>query len=370
MEDWRKKTSGLTKSSLGGASLSLWDIKSILDLATPEEVSAWHSLKMQYSALGGGAALKQSISEHYSNLSTDNIVVFSGAAEALTCLYLSLLTKDSKALALTPYYAPMNLAIQNIGAHISEHSLQFLNNKWQLNFPDFNKKITTGLDLLVVNFPHNPTGFIPKRSNFESMINKAQTAGTWVICDEVFKGLELNKDNAIPPVCDLYERGVSVGSLSKAYGCPAARIGWIATHDKDLIEKLLTVKRYFSICASQFDEFIATIMIKNKETVLSKNKEFIQKNLHILTSEYLPELSTWLNFSPLSAGLVMFPELKINENSEQFCTNFLKESGCRLEPGSCFGEQHNKYFRLGLGSNKFSEGLHELKYFLGKYYRS
>lgn len=364
MFNWQLDMGPKTKKSLGGAALSNWTVQKILNLASEDVKKEWHNLPMQYSGIGGGHKLRSLISSQYKHIDADNVVVFSGAQEALSCIYLSLLDSDSNVLGLTPSYSPMNLACEKTGANLQEHALSFTDNKWSLDFDQLNQKINNKTDLLVVNFPHNPTGYLPNQSDLQLLVEQAESKGTRVLCDEVFKGLEYNKKDALPPACDLSERGISVGSLSKAYGCPSLRIGWVATQDKELIKKLLMVKRYFSICSSSLDEFLAAIMVENKEIVFNENVQFLKKRYDHFERLVGSELSEVLSFSKSKAGLVLFPQFKNNKEAEKVCTDFLNDSGFRLEPGLCFGKEFGSHFRIGLGVADFSEGIERLNKYL------
>jgi len=364
MFNWQRDMGPKTEKSLSGASLSNWTVQKILNLASEDIKSKWSDLAMQYASIGGGEKLKVQISSQYENISPENIVVFSGAQEALTCAYLTLLDSSSEVVGLTPSYSPMNLACKKTGASLVEQPLTFTDQNWHLDFNQLNQKISNKINLLVVNFPHNPTGFIPNLKDWQLVIKQAESKGCRVLCDEVFKGLEYSKEVALPSLCDLSEQGVSVGSMAKSYGCPSLRIGWVATQDKALVEKLLIVKRYFSICSSLLDEFLATIMIENKEIVLSENTQFIKERYDDLKENFNPHLNNKIFFSDLKAGLVLFPQLTNGTDAVSFCTNFLNESGFRLEPGLCFGKEYKSHFRIGLGGKDFSEGIESLRSYL------
>ncbi len=361
--EWQKLKAKHTITHLGGASSSLWSLQGLFNLAGEEKAFELLEKKMSYSSLQGSLSLRTNISQLYETVNAENVVLFCGAQEALSCLYLSLLNKNDAVVSLSPSYAPMTLSLQKIGANCIEQKLTMSENKWSLNFDELKDKVIANkASLVVTNFPHNPTGFIPEHSIWKQFLESMKVP---VICDEVFRGLEFGAIS--PAICDVYDKGISVGSMSKTFACPSLRIGWVVCKDQALIQKLLNVKRYFSICCSLYDEFIANLVLEHKDELLHKHKMHIRNNLNYIHDSVVPQIKDeWLQFNDIDAGLLLFPKLNLSVDATTFCSQFLEASGVRFEPGECFASDIKNHFRVGLGSHNLSAGFERLFEFIKK----
>ena len=367
MAEWQNTSRPWTEKSLGGAVIAGESLKSILDLASKEEKNDWNNLTMSYAPIPGSKPLRSQIAKLYPGLSPENIVVFSGAQEAINALYSVLLTtKNSTVLGLTPCYSPLNNCAKAYGGILQELPLKLdIDNRWQLDI----EKLLTQLEeqkpnILTVNFPHNPTGYLPTPLEWDSITEACAKNKVTLISDEVFRGLEFSQSPQIEPACLKIPHSFSLRSISKAFGGQALRIGWVATQRKEDIEKLTTVKRYFSVCPSALDDFLATILLRNRAHILKKNNRKLHDQSQILKDMFSD--CPLLNIPLPAAGPVCFPNLENTSDAQEFCLNFLKETGLRLEPGFSFGPHFSSHFRLSIGGDNLEKNLGLLKKFIKK----
>jgi aspartate/methionine/tyrosine aminotransferase len=186
-----------------------------------------------------------------------------------------------------------------------------------------------------------------------------------IICHEfaiLYRGLEQNPDETLPAACDLYEHAVSLGVMSKTFGLPGLRIGWIATHSQQIYASMATFKDYLTICNSAPSEFLATVALRNRSVLIGRNKHIVEENMRVL----IPFFATYqhlFNWIAPKAGSIAFPRLCFEQDIEQFCTDLVQKQGVLLLPGTCYDFGH-KHFRIGFGRKNMPECLERLEAYI------
>ncbi|MBA7644930.1 Capreomycidine synthase [subsurface metagenome] len=219
---------------------------------------------------------------------------------------------------------------------------------------------------IVVNFPHNPTGHLISKGNYEKIIKIAKENDIYILSDEVYKFLEYNKADRLPSACDLYEKGISIGVMSKAFGLAGLRIGWIATKNKALFKKIASFKNYTTICNSALSEFFSILALRNRDKIINRNLEIINKNLNLLDNFFNKYKNIFYWVKPIASSIA-FPRLIIDTNVEAFCFDLIKEKGVLLMPSTNYdyGDHH---FRIGFGRKNMPEALIKLEEYLEEKY--
>jgi aspartate/methionine/tyrosine aminotransferase len=222
--------------------------------------------------------------------------------------------------------------------------------------------LTDRTRMLVINFPHNPTGHTLTRSELEAITGLARQRDVYVFSDEMYRLLEPEPAIQLPAVCDIYEKGISLSGLSKSFALPGLRVGWLATQESDLIGRWLTYKDYTTICNSAPSEILGMIALQNKERILQRSIDIVQVNTAIAEHFFAgyQDRLTW--FKPL-AGSVAFPKWLGAGSVEQFCEDVLDKQGVMIVPGSLF-DYPGRHFRIGLGRNNLPEALVRVGAFL------
>jgi len=182
-----------------------------------------------------------------------------------------------------------------------------------------------------------------------------------VFCDEVYKGVELDGVKR-PWFSDCYEKGISLGVMSKAYGLAGLRIGWLATRVEALNKELIKMKHYTSICSSGPSEFLSIIALKHGEEILARNIEIIESNIKIAESFFsrYPDL---FEINRPMAGPVAFIKMNIQTPITEFCESLVAESGVLLLPASIYALE-GQYFRMGFGRTNFEESSNKFETYL------
>lgn len=308
-------------------------------------------LHLGYTTSQGNEELRQAIASTYETISEDDVVVLTSPVEGIYLTMRTLLEPEDEAIVLMPAYD----SLKNMAEHICKtHTWELVATEdgWKLDFSALEQLINDRTKLIVVNFPHNPTGFLPDPEQFECLISMAKEYGIWVFCDEMYRGLEF--DQALPSASDQYERTISLSGLSKAYGLPGLRSGWLVIRDERVREKLINWKHYTTICPSAPSEFLALAALKAKDKLIEKNLKIIQENLELAKPffERWKEFFTWRRPQSASVALVGIDV----DSATDYCHTLAKGQGVLLLPSSCmgYGDQH---VRFGFGRKTFEGAL-------------
>jgi aspartate/methionine/tyrosine aminotransferase len=229
---------------------------------------------------------------------------------------------------------------------------------WAPDLAELRRLIRRRTRAVVVNSPHNPTGYQMPLAMFREVIRMAEERGILLFSDEVYREAEYQEEDRLPAACDLSEACVSLGVMSKSYGLAGLRIGWLATRNARLLDAVAALKDYTTICCPAPSEFLAELALRYRQAILRRNLDLITGNLQVLDEFFArhPERFVWLR--PL-AGPVAFPRL-IGAEVESFCNRLRERSGVLLLPGSVFGDKDN-HFRIGFGRANLPEAVARLE---------
>ena len=302
----------------------------------------------------GTLSLRKTLSEfHYKNRVADEIITFAGAQEALFCVYNALLNKGDKVLAVSPIYQPLLQIPLNMGCEVSTIELASADD-WSLDLNKVEESFKDGTRLFVINYPHNPTGTTLSSEEFLRIIDLCTQYDVWLLSDEVFRGLEHKSEYQLPTVADSYEKGISVGVISKGYAVPGIRVGWLACANEKLRKAIINVKGYLSVCNSQLDECIAAEVLKYPDKLTQRNLSIILPNkLHLSELNKLLGYSVKINIPRV--GCCVFAELTDDKvSTEIVARQVAKQTGFLIFPSDlfCTGQ---KGFRIGFGHQQFAD---------------
>ena len=233
---------------------------------------------------------------------------------------------------------------------------------WALDLDALRRALRPETRLLVVNFPHNPTGALLDRATFDALYELARERGIYVLSDEVYRLLEYDARDTLPPAASHTPRGISLGVMSKAFGLAGLRVGWLACRDEDLLRRCAAYKDYTTICNSAPSEVLSLIALRAKAQVLARSRALLAENLALLDAFFARHTDTFHWVRP-RAGSVAFPKL-LRETPVAHFTEALRErEGVLLLPGDVYDFPGN-HFRLGLGRTNLPEALARLERFV------
>lgn len=338
-------------------SMSINDLLSYEKGADEDFLNVW----LGYTEVPGNPVLRKIISGLYTTMKQENIIVHAGAQEPIFNFMNVLLDKDDHVITQFPIYQSLFEVANAIGCEVSKWTIEQSENGWVIDINKLEQLIQPNTKLIVLNSPNNPTGYTLKKEEIEIIVKIARKHDIYVFCDEVYKGVELDGIKR-PWFADHYEKGISLGVMSKAYGLAGLRIGWLATQDMDLIEKLIKMKHYTSICSSGPSEFLSMVALKHSDKILDRNVKIIQDNLKI-AEDFFKKYPKLFKFNRPMAGPVAFIKMNITMPIEEFCDALVNEKGVMLLPSNIYSFQ-GQYFRMGFGRKDFAENLVKFEEYL------
>jgi hypothetical protein len=343
-------------------SLSLRDL---LALASEEDRRAFYDLNLGYTETTGLPVLRQEIANTYEAATANDILCFAGAEEGVYVAMRVLLDKDDHAIVVVPNYQAAETLPLDICA-VTGVPLDPDDN-WSLDLDRVRAAIRPNTKLISINFPNNPTGAILERGVFDGLIEICRAQDIYLFSDEVFRLIERDPALRLPQAADLYEKALSLNVMSKAYGMPGLRIGWIMCRDRDLLEKMERYKHYLSICNSAPSEWLSVIALRARETILETNRALVNGNAAKLTVFFdeFPDLFDWRR---PDGGCVGFPAYTGPGGADDFCEDLIEKSGVLLLPPRVYQSEllpvtWNR-FRIGFGRANIDAGLAAFRAYL------
>jgi len=343
-------------------SLSVADL---LELAEDDDRDSLEALHLGYTETFGAPSLRAAIAATYNIIDQADVLTFAGAEEGIFAAMQALLTADDHAIVVTPNYQAAETVPHAICA-VTGIALEADNN-WALDVEKVHDALCANTKMISINFPHNPTGKVISTETLNELVSLARERGIYLFSDEVYRLLERDETRRLPQVCDIYERGLSLNVMSKAYGLPGLRIGWIATQDRDVLNRMERVKHYLSICNSAPSEILAQIALKSANSILARNRKIIQENL-VLMNDFFAEFPSLFEWSVPDGGCIGYPRYLGEEGVEKFCRTLVEDAGVLLLPASVYRSDltpsPQDRFRIGYGRSNTAEGLAALKQFI------
>ncbi len=320
-------------------------------------------LRLGYTESQGDPALRQAVAGFYPGLTAEQVLVTNAPEEAIFLAMQTLLQPGDRVVVQTPCYQSLFELARHRGCTVVPWPMVETPTGWRLDLDHLADLLAVKTRLLVVNVPHNPTGYLPGRDEFEAIMDLAAARGVWLFCDEMYRGLEYDPADRLPSASEGYERAVSLWGMSKTFGLAGLRLGWLVTQDQTLLESLLRWKDYTTICSSAPSELLAKIALGQAEALMARNVGIIQANLAEVQRFTAAATSPFAWREPL-AGPIAFARLKGGE-AAAFCEKAVAGAGVLLVPAGLFdfGDNH---VRFGLGRRNFAEGLGVLEAWLAK----
>jgi len=249
----------------------------LLAMADAEDAERWARLEFGYAHPRGAPWLRETIAKRYHGLEPADILCCAGAQEAATCIARALLGPEDHAVVVLPIYQPSEQAI-TARAPTAGVALEERGGEWILDLDRVAAALRPNTRLILTNFPNSPTGAQLDRAAFDALIALCRARGIWLVNDEVYRQTDRVADERLPPVADLYERGISIDGLSKGFGLPGLRVGWAACRDRDLLTRALLAKNELSSCLAAASEVLAQIALKAEAPIVRRNRAIGRRN--------------------------------------------------------------------------------------------
>jgi len=342
-------------------------LSELLALADAEDRAAWDALYLGYTETWGSPGLRDTIAGTYENMAASEILTFVGAEEGIFAAMHALLGPDDHAITVIPNYQ----SVESVPLSICETTGVALNPErgWELDLGQLRDALRPNTRVICINFPHNPTGKVIARGTLDEMIALCRARGIYLFSDEVYRLIERRPEMTLPQVADIYERGISLGVMSKAYGLPGIRVGWVACKDAEVLRRMERMKHYTSICGAAPSELLAQIALKVRDRVLARNRSLIARNLALLETFFAEHSDLFAWYLP-DGGCIGFPRYQGREGVEAFASKLVEQSGVLVLPASVYesdlGPTPTDRFRIGYGRDNMDAGLAAMRAHLRK----
>jgi aspartate/methionine/tyrosine aminotransferase len=250
------------------------------------------------------------------------------------------------------------------GAHVTSVALDQVKH-WKLGLEEVKQAFRPETKLIILNYPHNPTGTLLDKEVMEGIVELARKNGAYIFCDEVYRYMEVDETLRLPSIADAYEKGIALNVMTKSFGLAGLRIGWLACKEASFLSRAGSYKLYTSICNSAPSEILALIALRAKESILSRNRAIMLDNLRILHA-FMERHQRQLSWVPPQSGTIAAIKLLLPVPVEKFAEDLVAERGVLIMPGSVFDLSGN-IFRIGFGKKNMAPILSIFEEFLDDY---
>ncbi|HVN15035.1 MAG TPA: aminotransferase class I/II-fold pyridoxal phosphate-dependent enzyme [Anaerolineales bacterium] len=329
----------------------------------PDAAEKFQQIWLGYTESQGGLSLRTAISAMYESIQPEHVLVHAGAGEAIFLFMHAVLKAGDHVIVHWPCYQSLADVARSIGCELSLWQAREENN-WRLDLNELPRLVRPSTKLIIVNTPHNPTGYLMSRADFDELHRFVRDRGLLLFSDEVYRESEYDPATRLPAGCDQGEYAVSLGVTSKTYGLAGLRIGWIATRNREICARMAALKDYTTICNSAPSEFLAELAMRHRARLAERNLGIIKNNLAVMDDFFArhADLFSWVR---PRAGSMAFPRL-LKGDIESFCDTLVHEAGVLLLPGSMYDETEN-HFRLGLGRKNLPQAIEKLELYLKRH---
>ena len=337
---------------------------SIAELLNLEESAAekFQQTWLGYSESQGSPALRAEISKLYETIQPEDILVHTGAQEAIFLFMFAAFKQYDHVIVHSPAYQSLAEVARAAGCDVSPWRARE-ENGWSLDLDELRHLMRSNTKAIIINTPHNPTGYLMPGEDYEALHKFAAANKLLLFSDEVYRESEYDSSARLPAACDLGDYAISLGVTSKTYGLAGLRVGWIATKNKKIYEKMASLKDYTTICNAAPSEFLAEVAMRNRQKLIERNLGIIKQNLEVIDSLFARHANLFSWVRP-RAGSMAFPRY-LGGNVDKFCDELVKRAGVLLLPGSVYDDSHN-HFRLGLGRKNLPQAVQRVDEYLVK----
>lgn len=341
-------------------SISMDELFSLTGETKEDFLNKLCSRRMTYGDIEGLPEFKKGIGRLYKTIKEENIVPTHGASGANHHVFYSLINPGDRIISIMPTYQQLYSIPESFGANVQILQLS----KEDAYLPDMKKLrelAVHGTKMICINNPNNPTGALMDDKFLEEIVEIARSVGAWVLSDETYRHLS-QEDGWCRSIADIYEKGISVGSMSKVFSLAGLRLGWIATHDTEAIKTFMSHRDYNLISCGIFDEMLAAVALKHSDKLLERSRRIVRENLQILDSWVQKE--PHVSYVKPKAGTTALVYYDLDIPSYEFCEEMYHKTGAFVTPGDCFEMPHSMRIGYAYGKQALIDGLNAISEFI------
>jgi aspartate/methionine/tyrosine aminotransferase len=331
-------------------------LREVLDLADDESRALWAELRLGYTESLGLPLLLREVASTYDDVTPDEVLEVV-PEEGILLVMQTLLDPGDHVVVTFPGYQSLYQLALDQGCEVTRWEAREAEG-WRFDLDELRAALRPRTRLVVVNFPHNPTGALPSPDELAAIVEIVDDCGARLFCDEMYRHLERDARLRLPSAIELSRSAVVLSGLSKSLSAPGLRVGWLATHDPELRRRLAVGKDYTTICASAPSEILALMVLRARERIAARNRALIATNIDVF-ERFMAARAGLLSWTPPRAGSTALPRLRAG-GAAALCTRLVGEVGVMLLPSTVFdyGDEH---VRIGLGRASFTAGLEVLE---------
>lgn len=318
-------------------------------------------LRLGYTEVPGSLELRSAVAGRYEQIGPEDVLTLAAAEEGIFLAYHALLEPGDHVIVEAPCYGSAIAVARSAGADVSLWSRRY-EDGWAHDVEGLEALLRPETKLLYINSPHNPTGTQMAAATFQRLLELLQERSLVLLSDEVYSGLEHDPPERLSAACDCYEHAVSLNTVSKSYGLPGLRIGWLASRDRGLLDRIRALKLYTTICSSAPSEALVALALRHGDELIAASRGLVLANLP-LVEDFLARREEMFEWVPPTAGPIGFPMMRGEHDVQDWCERTATEAGVLVLPGAVYGWPG--HVRLGFGRANLAQALERLDEHLG-----
>lgn len=338
--------------------------KELLSFANEESKSLWDNLTLGYTESLGHPLLRTEVSKLYTGVQSDDVLVVV-PEEGIFITLNTILKKGDHVICAFPGYQSLYEIAESLGCEVTKWQPNEQAG-WKFDSEFLVQNIKSNTKLIIVNFPHNPTGYLPAVDEYKKILDIAKAHNIHVLSDEMYRFLEFNDQDRLPSACEYYDKAISLFGMSKTFGMAGVRTGWLVTKDKELYQQMATFKDYTTICGSAPSEILSIIGLQSKDKIIKRHLERINRNLNLL-EKFFDKHQNIFEWVKPKAGTICFPKLKADTSAYDLCQKIVNEAEIMILPSTVY-DYDDKHFRIGFGRENMPEALEKFDQYLEQKY--
>lgn len=365
VEIWMNEFETKCRYNLAETCVESLTVQELLDITGLGEQALQDLLpmKMTYGAIEGSTRLRDAIASLYEKQDQNNIVVTHGTIGANSLVHQALVSQGDRVISVVPTYQQHYSIPESIGADI--HLLHLRpENGFLPDMDELRALATPETRLIAINNPNNPTGALMDRALLTEIVDIARACDAWVLCDEVYRGINHEGSGTTASIADLYEKGISTAGMSKSFSLAGLRLGWIAG-PHDVIEQVMIHRDYNTISVGMINDYLSALALEHQEAILDRSRAISRTNLEHLSNWVAGEKRiSWIKPKSGTTALLKYD---IDMPSRDFCIRLLQDTGVLMTPGSAMDMEG--YVRIGYAGNtaELQTGLEHFSKFLANF---
>lgn len=356
VEEWMNAYETRARYNIAKTCVDSVSLDELFALTGEDKVRFWDRFcarRLTYGDIEGSPAFRQGVCRLYRTLTPAHIIPTHGASGANHHVFYSLIEPGDEVVTILPTYQQLYSIPASLGARVKILELK-PENGYHLDLAALKRVVTEQTKLICINNPNNPTGALMSSAELQEVVALARQVDAWVLCDEVYR--HLTQDDAwCESIADLYEKGISVSSMSKVFSLAGLRLGWIATRDREAVRSFLSHRDYDLVSCGMFDEAVAALALTYSDKLLQRNRNIVRQNRAVLQA--------WVSQQPHvfcvkpEAGTTALVYYDLDIPSREFCREMSHRTGAFVTPGECFELEYCMRIGYACDPNVLKQGL-------------